>query len=277
MSRASLHNFREVAAKDIRVGDRVSRGEKAGRNHPSGDGGHDHTSRPDDAQPVVPPHTCPECQTPVVAEDVFIYCPNAACPAACASGLIHFASKGAMDIDGMGPAVIDQVTRELGCTAQISSFELTVEQLAGLERMGAKSAESLVAALLQLRVIAASNAYSPASLSAISERPCQRRSASTLEPQLSWWHLPSAMRPTILMHVSRSSREKNGPIDGLGPTTADSIFPALVTDETTEIISGLAAQGVRLTSNQATVVAVDGIAGKTFVLTGTLTSLTRSR
>ena len=142
VSRAGLHNFPELARKDIRVGDMVLV-EKAGDIIPQVVGV-DLAARPEGTAPFVAPSHCPSCQSEVVTEEIFVYCPNPACPDQVLERLKHFAGRQAMDIDGMGEALLAQVIDHMGVRRPDDLFRLTAQQLAGLERMGEKSAQNLI-------------------------------------------------------------------------------------------------------------------------------------
>ncbi|MEM9195313.1 MAG: helix-hairpin-helix domain-containing protein [Myxococcota bacterium] len=145
VSRASLHNFVELERKDIRVGDTVFV-EKAGEIIPQVVAV-DLKQRPVGLTPFPRPEVCPTCGTPVVSEEIFINCPNPACPDQIRERLKHFASRHAMDIDGLGASLVDQVVTELGVRSPEDLFSLTEEGLAGLERMGKKSAQNVLRGL----------------------------------------------------------------------------------------------------------------------------------
>src|SRR5690606_21257835 len=103
--------------------------------------------RPPGSRPFPRPTACPSCGSEVVEEEVFIRCPNPACPEQTRERLAHFASRGAMDIDGLGPSLVDQLVEKLGVRSPEQLFSLEASQLAALERMGEKSAENLVRAI----------------------------------------------------------------------------------------------------------------------------------
>ncbi|NNE20553.1 MAG: NAD-dependent DNA ligase LigA, partial [Myxococcales bacterium] len=145
VSRASLHNFVELERKDVRVGDTVLV-EKAGEIIPQVVEV-DRSKRKRGARRFVPPTVCPTCGTEAVSEEIFVYCPNPACPDQIRERLRHFASRGAMDIDGMGEVLVDQVVDKLGVRSPDDLFGLDVDGLAGLDRMGRKSAERVKAGL----------------------------------------------------------------------------------------------------------------------------------
>lgn len=149
VARATLHNFEELARKDVRPGDTVIV-QRAGDVIPEVLGPV-LEKRPADAKPVAIPTQCPECETPLVRleGEVAIKCPNRACPAQIAAKLIHFASRMAMDIEGLGEK---QVIRflELGLlTDQPSIYRLKDrrEELVALDRMGTASVDKLLSAI----------------------------------------------------------------------------------------------------------------------------------
>src|SRR5690606_18443279 len=104
-------------------------------------------ARPEGATPFAPPTCCPACGAEVLHEEIFVYCPNPACPAQLRERLAHFASRGAMDVDGLGSALVHQLVDQLGVRSPEQLFSLDEAQLPGLERMGAKSAQKLLDAL----------------------------------------------------------------------------------------------------------------------------------
>ncbi len=147
VSRASLHNADLIAAKDIRIGDTVVV-QKAG------------DIIPEVVAPVVAlrtgeeqvyamPTVCPECQTPAVREpqEVAWRCPNASCPAVLREGLIHFVSRDAMDIEGLGPAMISALLDADLVHDVADLYALQPDQLLALERVGEKTAGNLLAAI----------------------------------------------------------------------------------------------------------------------------------
>jgi len=147
VSRATLHNEEEVRRKDVRVGDTVFV-EKGGEVIPKVVKVVE-SRRPSGIEPFVMPAACPVCSTPAVREldEVASRCPNVSCPARIRESIRHFAGRTAMRIEGLGPALIDQLV-EQGLVRELDDlYGLTAERLAGLERMGERSAENLVAEL----------------------------------------------------------------------------------------------------------------------------------
>jgi len=152
VARATLHNLDEVRRKDIRIGDTVIL-HKAGDVIPE-------VVRPlvdkrtGDEREFVMPDACPECATPIVRDEgaVRFYCPNLVCPARVGQELQHFVSRGGMDIEGAGWAVLTQLINRGLVRSRGDFYRLTVDQLEGLDRFARRSAENLVAAIDRGRV-----------------------------------------------------------------------------------------------------------------------------
>ena len=144
VSRASLHNADELERKDIRVGDIVVV-EKAGKIIP-------HIVRVEKhrREKELPefrfPTKCPECHTKVVKDEggVYIRCPNPECPAQVKERIRYFATRNAMDIEGLGDKLVDQIVNDGLVRSFGDVYRLTLEQLTSLERMGKKSSENLL-------------------------------------------------------------------------------------------------------------------------------------
>ena len=144
IARASLHNADEIHRKDIRIGDTVLI-EKGGDVIPKVVGV-DRSERPNDSTEYAFPNQCPSCRGPLTrdAEEAVTRCDNPTCPAQLRRRLEHFASRNAMDIEGLGPAVVEQLA-EKGLVKDLGDlYELNVESLGALERMGEKSAQNLL-------------------------------------------------------------------------------------------------------------------------------------
>jgi DNA ligase (NAD+) len=267
VSRASLHNFPELERKDVRIGDTVLV-EKAGEIIPQVVGVVAER-RPADARPVARPEVCPACGTHPEADDVFIYCPNPACPAQLRERLRHFASRAAMDIEGLGEAVVDQVVTHLGVNSPAELFTLTAERLAGLERMGEKSAANLVAGLESAKGRGLARVLAGLALEQIGEKLSEDLSA----------RFGSAQR---LLDIAAAHAAGDATaiallleIDGVAERTARLVLDQLGNPAVQATLAALGAVGVVLEHRGAVVAAVAGVAGKTFVLTGTMPSLTR--
>ncbi len=266
VSRASLHNFVELERKDVRVGDLVWV-EKAGEIIPQVLG----VAERRGATPTARPTACPACQSAVMTEEIFLYCPNPSCPAQVRERLKHFAGRGAMDIDGLGEAVIDQLCTVRGLTSPAQLFTLTVEDLAGLDRLGAKSAANLVAALADAKGRGLARVLTGLALHQIGEKLAQDLAGrfGSLAPllDLARRHASGDPEPVAILDA----------IDGVAETTARAVLDQLAQPAVQEILTGLAAAGVDLTARATAVRVVEGVAGKSFVLTGTLPTLTRDQ
>ena len=144
IARASLHNADEIRRKDIRIGDTVLI-EKGGDVIPKVVEV-DPSERPSDSVEYSFPNQCPSCKSPLTrdAEEAVVRCDNPTCPAQLRRRLEHFASRNAVDIEGLGPAVVEQLA-ETGLVKDLGDlYELNVEALGALERMGEKSAQNLL-------------------------------------------------------------------------------------------------------------------------------------
>ncbi|MFK7989204.1 MAG: NAD-dependent DNA ligase LigA [Sandaracinaceae bacterium] len=274
VSRASLHNFVEVARKDIRIGDEVYV-EKAGEIIPQVVAVNV-AARPGDAREVRPPKECPECGTLVVEEEIFIYCPNPGCPAQVRERLQHFAGRSAMDIEGLGSKLVDQVVEMLGVDKPHQLFALEVAQLAGLERMGKKSAENVRRAL--------EGAKSRGMARVLVGLAVRHVGVTMAEDLARYFGSVPALLDFAARYVAGDEEavsavapdKGTGAIEGLAKKSADVIFQELNSPGLRAVIAGLAEQGVSLEAKVERREEVDGVAGKTFVLTGTLPTLKRS-
>lgn len=145
VSRATLHNFDEVRRKEIRLGDHVFV-EKAGEVIPAVVAV-DTEARTGQEVAITPPTVCPSCQTALVWEGIFLQCPNANCRAQLKRRLLHFGQRSAMDIEGLGESLVEQLV-EQGLVKDLADlYELKLEPLSGLERMAEKSAKNILEAL----------------------------------------------------------------------------------------------------------------------------------
>ena len=273
VSRASLHNFVEVARKDIRIGDSVVV-EKAGDIIPQiVDVVHE--ERPADAQPIERPTHCPACNAEVVVEEIFVHCPNPACPAQRRERLVHFAGRRQMAIDGLGESLIDQLIDKRNVSRPDELFELTVEALSELERMGQKSAQNVVRSLEQAKTRGLAKVLAALAISHVGETTSQALSDyfgsadALLEFARKYVEGDAAAIATVAPDGG------GGAIEGLARKTADSVFKELDSAPLRAVFAGLARAGVKLDSVRAARSEVAAIAGKSFVLTGTLPTLRR--
>ncbi len=259
VSRATLHNIGFIREKDIRIGDRVIV-RKAGEIIPEivrrADGEHAVMSTPYE----MPTH-CPSCGHPVVqdasGEGAAVRCVWAGCPAQKARGIIHFASKGCMDIEGLGPQVIGQLLAA-GLISDISDiYRLRADEIASLERMGEKSADNLIAA-----IEASKGAGLERLIAALGIRGIGEVAATTL-----------ARRFGTLERVMEASYEEFAAVDDIGDITATSLVEFFSNSDNLALIERLTEAGVSTSAVKE--VSSDIFAGMTFVLTGTLPHMGR--
>ncbi|MET0390345.1 MAG: NAD-dependent DNA ligase LigA [Polyangiales bacterium] len=274
VSHASLHNYVEVARKDVRIGDTVLV-EKAGDIIPQiVDVVRE--ARPADAQPIERPTHCPACQAEVVVEEIFVHCPNPACPAQRLERLVHFAGRRQMAIDGLGESLIEQLIEKCQVSRPDQLFMLTVEQLAELERMGKKSAQNVVRSLEQAKTRGLAKLLAALAIRHVGE--------TTSQALADYFGSADALLAFAARYVSGDEAavatvapEKggSGAIDGLARKTADVVFKELDSEPMRAVFEGLASAGVKLDSVRAARAEVAAISGKSFVLTGTLPTLSR--
>ncbi len=276
VSRASLHNFVELERKDVRVGDTVLV-EKAGEIIPQVVEV-DKSKRKRGARRFVPPAACPTCGTEAVSEEIFVYCPNPACPDQVRERLRHFASRGAMDIDGMGEVLVDQVVDKLGVRSPDDLFGLDVDALAGLDRMGQKSAERVKAGLEDAKQRGLARVLHGLAIRHVGQTMAEDLAAyfKTADALLEFAGRYVAEDEDAIETVAPAKSTERGAIEGLARKSADSIFHELDSPAVQKVFGGLAEVGVYLAVKAADMRAVEAVAGKTFVLTGTLPTLKRT-
>jgi DNA ligase (NAD+) len=258
ISRATLHNVDEIERLDVRVGDFVVV-ERAGDVIP-------HIvkvlvdRRPPNTVPFVFPDRCPVCGSRASRPEgeVVVRCTNAACPAQLRESLLHFGSRGAMDIEHLGEAVVEQVV-ERGLVRDFGDlYRLTVTQVAKLDRRAEKSATNLVNAIAGSRPRGLARV-----LYALGIRFVGERAARLLAD-----HFGSIDR------VAGASVEEISEIHGIGPRIAESVRLFFDQPANQKAVEHLREVGVVL--EEATrPVGPKPLAGKTFVLTGTLDAMSR--
>jgi len=254
VKRASLHNADEIERKDVRIGDAVIV-EKAGKIIP-------HIVRVEKAEreghprKFVFPTKCPSCETALIKDEggVYIRCPNQECPAQVKERVRYFASRAAMDIEGLGDKLVDQLVETGAVKSYGDLYRLDLETLMNLERMGKKSSEGL------LEGIAASKERGLARLlNGLSIRHVGARGATILAEH---FHTMEALRA--------ATAEQLATVNEIGPTIAESVFQFIQSDFGRQTIEDLAELGVSMTATSPPRQQVEGVAGKTFVVTGTL-------
>jgi DNA ligase (NAD+) len=259
---ATLHNFDLVLAKDLRVGD-VVQVKRAGDVIPQVIG--PVPERRDAADPppkIVVPTACPSCNTPVERdeEEVAIYCPNVGCPARQLEAIVHFASRGAMDIRGLSYARIEQFIGASLVHDVADLYALRVDQLTALDRFAAKSAEGLVDA------ITASKA-----------QPLSR-----LLFGLGIRHVGQTAAQLLARHfgsmdaLRRATADDILAIRGIGETIAVAVVAYFEDPSASALVDKLTRAGLTMEEPRSAP-AGQALKGMTFVVTGTLPTLSRSQ
>ena len=260
VSRASLHNADEVRRKDVRVGDIVVV-EKAGRIIPHIVRVEKHERQTDLPVFEFPTH-CPECETELVQDDggVYIRCPNYTCPAQVKERIRYFASRKAMDIEGLGDKLVEQLVSGGLVVTYGDLYRLKDRQaeILALERMGEKSMVNL------LQGIEAS----------------RERGLARLLSALSIRHVGTTVARLLANHfgdierLAAASVEELADVNEIGGIIAASVFNFLHSDHGNATIADLRALGIKMQADQP-VLASDKLNGKSFVVTGTLVKFTR--
>jgi DNA ligase (NAD+) len=260
VSRATLHNEEEVARKDVREGDTVLI-ERGGDVIPKVVQVVE-ARRPADAVPWTPPATCPVCGSAAIKAEgeVDRRCPNASCPAQIEERLKHYARREAMDIEGLGDALVRQLM-EKGLVRDFAGlYRLRMDDLVGLERMAEKSAGNLLA---QNEASKARELHRL--LFGLGIRFVGERAASLLARQ---FRSAEALAAAEVESIER--------IPGIGPVVAQSVHEWFADEHNRELVASLAGAGVRM-EETAAAPASDELAGKSFVLTGGLDTLSRDQ
>jgi DNA ligase (NAD+) len=223
--------------------------------------------RPEGTEPFVFPETCPRCGNGLVreAEEVIIRCVNLACPAQLERSLMHYAGRGAMDIDGLGEKLVLQLV-EAGLVRDVADlYSLTREQLQTLERMGEKSADNLVEALEKSRT----------------------RGLARLLYALGIRHVGERVGKVLARHfgaiqaIAVATSEELESVDEVGPTIAESIVQFFTREGNRRLLDRLREAGVVMGEPRGDGLDEKGrpsasLEGQTVVITGTLSRLTRS-
>ncbi|MCY9806672.1 NAD-dependent DNA ligase LigA [Lentilactobacillus senioris] len=264
VARASLHNPDYLTEKDIRIGDTV-------KLHKAGDiipeiSTYVAAKRPDSAIQYVIPTTCPSCNSELVHldEEVALRCINPKCPAQLTEGLAHFASRDAMNIDGLGPKIIQQLFTKQLVSDVAGLYALTFEQLVTLDKFGEKSANNLLTAIANSR----DNSLERL-LFGLGIRHVGAKAARLI-----------AQRFESMAAIMAASAEEIAEINSLGLVIGDSIATYFATPEATELINSLQRVGVNMEYRgvkAADLAASDSFFnGKRVVLTGKLEAFSRA-
>jgi len=257
VSRATLHNEDYVKAKDIRIGDHVVI-QKAGDVIPE-------IVRPlperrkGDERVFAMPQACPACGQPLqrTPGEAAVRCVNLDCPAQAYERIIHFASRDAMNIEGLGPAVIKQLIDNQLIENPADLYELTFDQLIQLERFGEKSAQNLLDAIADSKQRTLANLIFALGI---------RHVGSEVAREL-------AARFGSMERLRKATVEELTAIDTIGAKIASSIVSYFSREENNQLIDRLAALGVNMVENKTE--GSQPLAGLTFVLTGTLEQFSR--
>jgi DNA ligase (NAD+) len=263
VSRASLHNADEIERKDVRIGDLVVI-EKKGEIIPQIVGVKTEL-RTGDEKPFTFPTKCPECGGEIRRDDGAVdhRCINSLCPAQFKNLLQAFAHRHAMNIDGLGEAVVDQLTESKLVQSLPDLYRLDVSRVAGLDRMGKRSAANLVDAILRSK-----SAGLERLLTGLGIRHLGRRGAEIL-----------AGHYRTMDRIVSASAEELAHINEIGPVIAQSVYSYFHEQGGDKIVAELSELGVEMTSKQPETPAGQGgvISGKTIVVTGKLAHHSREQ
>jgi DNA ligase (NAD+) len=259
VQRATLHNYDDLARKDVRVGDTVVV-EKGGDVIPK-------VvrvileKRPKRARPFRMPEKCPVCGDPVVKEEgeVATRCVNPACPAVVREALRHFCGRRAMNIEGLGDKLVDQLVTAGLLTDVASIYDLEAPDLVELERWGEKSAANLIEEI----------------------QKSKGNDASRLLFGLGIRHVGEKAAKTLIGHfgsldaLAAASEEELQAVEEVGPNTAAALRAWFSHPRHRELLEKLRRHGVRLEGQMRARPAQGALTGKTVVITGTLPGITR--
>lgn len=265
VSRATLHNQDEIHRKDIRIGDMVIV-EKAGEIIPQ-------VvrvvleERPEGAKPYNFPDDCPDCGSTLekLRGEVALCCPNYGCPPKVRRRIQHYGSRNAMDIEHLGPAIIEQLVEKGRIENIVDLYQLGLEDLVDLEKMAEKSAENLLAAI----------------------EGSKGRELWRLLHGLGIQHVGAGVAKRLARQfhsieaICMASLEELVETEDVGEIVAEAVRDFLVDEGNKGLVEGLAAAGVRMEDaageDGGSAGAHESFDGKTFVLTGTLEVHTRSK
>jgi DNA ligase (NAD+) len=262
VERATLHNFDFIAEKDIRVGDRVLI-KRAGEVIPYVIGPVA-DARSGKEKKYIPPMSCPTCGQPVehFEGEVAWYCVNAACPAQLVRNVEHFVSRGAMDINGLGIKIVEQLIAEGLVNDVADLYSLTKNQLLALEGFADKKAQNLLEAIEASKAQTLQRVITALGIHGVGE--------------VSAGDLAKAFGS--LDTLSSVSGDDLQTVEGIGPNIAESIVDWFARKENRKILAKLKSAGVDPIGGQSSIVNRQSsmtLEGLTFVITGTLPTLSR--
>lgn len=257
VSRATLHNLDFIRQRDIRVGDTILV-RKAGDIIPEVLGV-DHSLRPEGAAEFEMPSVCPVCGAPVVQEpgEAAFRCTGAECPAQLLRSITHFAGRDAMDIDGLGPAVVQLLVEQKLAASPADLYTLRLTDVASLDRMGRRSAKKLLEAIEKSKQQPLSRL-----LYAFGIRQVGQKAAGLLARQFG-----------SMDKLQEATREELCAIPDIGEITAESLCRWLESAQGQHLIARLREAGVNMTQPDEQL--SRRLEGRTFVITGTLEKRSR--
>jgi DNA ligase (NAD+) len=262
VSRATLHNFDEIARKDIREGDYIVV-EKAGEIIP-----YVVKSLPEKRSGeewiIQEPEKCPACGGPVnrYKDSAFLVCENQGCPALVKKSIVHFASRNAMNIEGLGPAIVDQLV-ESGLVKDYGDlYFLERNKLLGIERMAEKSADNLLSGIAKSKNLPLARL-----INALGIRNVGEATARALAEKFG-----------TIEKLSKTTLEELQEVSDIGPEVAESVFSFFRNPSNEEVLHKLSSGGVNFGSEEEenqNDKPEQVLEGKKFVLTGTLPGISR--
>ena len=257
VTNATLHNQDFISQRDIRIGDTV-RIRKAGEIIPE-ILDVDFTKRPQDTVPYVMPQKCPICGAPTQRDEngAFLRCTGVECPAQLSRNIAHFVSRDAMDIDGLGSAIVDALIEKDLLKSPADIYDLTLEEMKSLWQKGDTAAKKLLASIENSKQQDLSRL-----IFALGSRQVGAKTGKVL-----------ATKFGTMDALMEASLDELTQVQDVGAVTAKSICDWFAMEQSQNMIGKLKAAGVNMTCQLQ--VADDRFAGKTFVLTGALTKFTR--
>ncbi len=260
ISFATLHNEDFINEKDIYINDQVI-------IHKAGDVIPEvvrviKDKRPENAKKFVMPTTCPSCHHDLIKKETeaVLRCINPKCPAQNTRGMIHFVSRNAMNIDGLGDALIEKLA-EVGLISDVADlYTLAFEDIAILEGLGEKSADKLLKAIEESK----KNSFDRV-LFGLGIKLIGSRAAKLMAENF-----------TTIDQLMSASKEEMIAIDEIGDKMADSIIDFFASEDNQEVITKLKESGINFVQEVKAVEANESFNGKTFVLTGTLEKYKRN-
>ncbi|RMF95035.1 MAG: NAD-dependent DNA ligase LigA [Candidatus Schekmanbacteria bacterium] len=255
ISRATLHNLDEIRRKDIRIGDTVTV-RRAGDVIPEVVSAIK-SKRTGKEKIFEMPTACPVCGAHIIREGAYFRCTSISCPAQIKEGIKHFASRGAMDIEGLGDKLVDQLVEKEIVKDLADIYFLKADKLANLERMGKKSAENLIKAIERSKRCQLSRFIYALGIKLVGEYTAKLLADN--------FH--------SIENLKKKTEEELLEIDGIGPEVASSIVNFFKEEENLRVIEKMFSAGLVIEKTEAK--KGRKFEGKSFVFTGALKSFTR--